>query len=145
MIAIGADHGGYKLKEELKKYFKEEVKDFGAYNEERGLEEPEVALKVAKAVQNGECESGILICRSGVGMAMAATKVKGVRCGVAYNDEIAVSLKTHNNANIIALGSDYISVDEAINRINLWKNATFLGGIYKERLDIVENYESEKE
>ena len=145
MIAIGADHGGFKLKEQIKDYYKDEIKDFGAYNEERGLEEPKVAIAVAEAVANGECDIGILICRSGIGMVMAANKVKKVRCALAYNDETALSAKEHNNANVLALGADFVSFEEAIKRIELWKNAKFLNGIYQERLAIVEKYEEEKE
>ena len=98
MIAIGADHGGFKLKEELKAHYKGELKDFGTYDETRGLEEPKVALAVAEAVANGECEAGILICRSGIGMAMTANKVKKIRCALCYNNETALSAKQHNNA-----------------------------------------------
>lgn len=145
MIAIGADHGGFKLKEQIKDYYKDEIKDFGAYNEERGLEEPKVAIAVAEAVANGECDIGILICRSGIGMVMAANKVKKVRCALAYNDETALSAKEHNNANVLALGADFVSFEEAIKRIELWRNAKFLNGIYQERLAIVEKYEKEKE
>lgn len=145
MIAIGADHGGFKLKEQIKDYYKDEIKDFGAYNEERGLEEPKVAIVVAEAVANGECDIGILICRSGIGMVMAANKVKKVRCALAYNDETALSAKEHNNANVLALGADFVSFEEAIKRIELWRNAKFLNGIYQERLAIVEKYEEEKE
>lgn len=145
MIAIGADHGGFKLKEQIKNYYKDEIRDFGAYNEERGLEEPKVAIAVAEAVANGECDIGILICRSGIGMVMAANKVKKVRCALAYNDETALSAKEHNNANVLAFGADFVSFEEAIKRIELWKNAKFLDGIYQERLAIVEKYEEEKE
>ena len=145
MIAIGADHGGFKLKEQIKDYYKDEIKDFGAYNEERGLEEPKVAIAVAEAVANGECDIGILICRSGIGMVMAANKVKKVRCALAYNDETALSAKEHNNANVLALGADFVSFEEAIKRVELWRNAKFLNGIYQERLAIVEKYEEEKE
>ena len=145
MIAIGADHGGFKLKEQIKDYYKDETNDFGVYNEERGLEEPKIAIAVAEAVANGECDIGILICRSGIGMVMAANKVKKVRCALAYNDETALSAKEHNNANVLALGADFVSFEEAIKRIELWKNAKFLNGIYQERLAIVEKYEEEKE
>lgn len=145
MIAIGADHGGFKLKEELKAHYKDELKDFGTYDETRGLEEPKVALAVAEAVANGECEAGILICRSGIGMAMTANKVKKIRCALCYNNETALSAKQHNNANVIALGADFVTLSEAIERIEIWKNAKFLEGIYGERLDIVEEYEKEKE
>lgn len=145
MIAVGADHGGFKLKEQIKNYYKNEVKDFGTYDEERGLEEPKVAIAVAEAVANGECDMGVLICRSGIGMVMAANKVKKVRCALAYNKETALSAKEHNNANVLALGADFVSFEEAIKRIELWKNAKFLNGIYQERLAIVEKYEEEKE
>lgn len=145
MIAIGADHGGFALKEKLIEYYQEnkevKLKDYGAFNEKRGLEEPIVALKVAEAVAKGECEAGILICRSGVGMTIAANKVKGIFCGLAYNMEVAKSLKEHNHANIIALGADYTDFEHAVQYIEAWKNAEFLGDIYQERIDIVAQYE----
>lgn len=144
MIAIGSDHGGFKLKEELKKHYKDDLKDFGTYNDVRGLDEPKVAIAVAEAVASGECESGILICRSGVGMSIAANKVKGVRCAVCYNEEIAKSIKEHNNANVITIGADYFTLEEAVKMIEIWKKSKFLEGIYKERLDIVEKYEIER-
>ena len=144
MIAIGSDHGGFKLKEQLLEYYKGELKDFGAYNEVRGLDEPKVAIALSEAVANGEVEKGILICRSGVGMTIAANKVKGVKCALCYNLETAKSAKEHNNANVIALGADYIDFENAIKIIELWKNSQFLDGIYKERLEIVEKYEVER-
>lgn len=144
MIAIGSDHGGFKLKEEIRKYYKDELKDFGAYNDIRGLDEPKVAIALAEAVARGEIEKGILICRSGIGMTIAANKVKGVKCALCYNLETAKSAKEHNNANIIALGADYIDLEEAIKIIELWKNSQFLDGIYNERLKIVEKYEIER-
>lgn len=144
MIAIGSDHGGFKLKEEIRHYYKDELKDFGAYNDIRGLDEPKVAIALAEAVARGEIEKGILICRSGIGMTIAANKVKGIRCALCYNLETAKSAKEHNNANIIALGADYIDLEEAIKIIELWKNSQFLDGIYNERLKIVEKYEVER-
>ena len=144
MIAIGSDHGGFKLKKQILDYYKDELKDFGAYNEIRGLDEPKVAIALSEAVANGEVEKGILICRSGVGMTIAANKVKGVKCALCYNLETAKSAKEHNNANVIALGADYIDFENAIKIIELWKNSQFLDGIYKERLEIVEKYEVER-
>ena len=150
MIAIGADHGGYRLKEQIKEHYQKEgsqikLKDYGTFNEERGLEEPKVALAVAEAVADGTCEAGILICRSGVGMTITANKVKGVRCALAYNEVVARSIKEHNNANVVAIGADYTTLEEAIRLIEIWKNASFLEGIYAERLQIVSDYESKKE
>ena len=96
MIAIGADHGGYKLKEEVKRYLEEkgiEVKDFGTYSEER-VDYPDIAKEVSKAVQSKECEKGILICRSGYGMSMVANKFKGVRSAPCF-EETAANEKEH--------------------------------------------------
>lgn len=144
MIAIGSDHGGFKLKQELLAHYGESLKDFGAYNDVRGLDEPIVALALAEAVAKGECESGILICRSGIGMSITANKVKGVKCALCYNCETAKSAKEHNNANVIALGADYIDFEKAVEIIELWKNSQFLEDIYEERLKIVEKYELER-
>lgn len=144
MIAIGSDHGGFNLKKELLAHYGDELKDYGAYNDERGLDEPIVALTVAEAVAKGECEAGILICRSGIGMSITANKVNGVKCALCYNNNTAKSAKEHNNANVIALGADYIDLEKAIEMIEIWKNSQFLGDIYAERLGIVEKYELER-
>ena len=144
MIAIGSDHGGFKLKKELLAHYGNELKDYGAYNDVRGLDEPIVALAVAEAVAKGECEAGILICRSGIGMSITANKVNGVKCALCYNNDTAKSAKEHNNANVIALGADYIDLEKAIEIIEIWKNSQFLGDIYAERLGIVEKYELER-
>ena len=101
MIALGCDHGGYKLKEEIKKYFEEiglEYKDFGTYSEER-VDYPIYASEVAKSVQSKECDSGILICKSGLGMTIVANKYKGIRCAACYDEETAKQAKEHSNVN----------------------------------------------
>lgn len=144
MIAIGSDHGGFALKEQLRAYYKDELKDFGAYNDVRGIDEPQTAIAVGEAVAKGEVDAGILICRSGIGMTIAANKVNGVRCALCYNEETAKSAKEHNNANVITFGADYINLEQAIKIIELWKDAKFLDGIYQERLDIVQKYELER-
>lgn len=144
MIAIGSDHGGYKLKEEIKNHFKDlEFKDFGAYSEER-TNYPDIAISLAESVANGECTEGILICRSGIGMSIAANKVKGIRCALCYSVDTAKSAKEHNNANIIAIGGDIIPIDEAIEMVNIWRNSQFLNGRYQERIKMVEDYENKK-
>ena len=92
MIAIGSDHGGYKLKEEIKKYLEEKqipYKDLGCMNEER-VDYPNIAKDVAKQVQSKECEKGILICRSGIGMSICANKFKGIRCAHCHNEYIMI-------------------------------------------------------
>lgn len=144
MIAIGADHGGYLLKEELKKAFEGEItfKDFGTISEE-SVNYPDIAFEVAKSVSKGECEYGILICRSGIGMAICANKVKNIRCANVATTKAARLCKEHNNANIIALGADEITVDGAKEIIYIWLNSKFWGGRHEERIKLIEKYENE--
>ena len=145
MIAIGADHGGYKLKEEIKKYFEEkeiQYKDFGTYDEQR-TDYPIYAKKVAKAIQNKECDSGILICRSGYGMTVVANKFKGIRAATIYTEESAKFAKADDDINVITLGGDYLSTNEAICVIRNWMSAEFKGERYEERLKMVKEIENE--
>ncbi len=145
MLAIGSDHGGYKLKEEIKKYFDEKgfkYKDFGSYSEER-VDYPIIAKEVSKAVQNKECDRGILICRSGYGMAMVANKFKGIRSAPCFCEEAAKFSRMHNNTNILALGADYVTKGEAIAIVRMWIATQFEGGRHKERLDMVAEIEKE--
>ncbi len=141
MIAIGCDHGGYELKEEIKKRFSDiNFKDFGTFSTDR-MDFPDVAFPLAESVASGECDKGILICRSGIGMSIAANKVRGVRCALCYNIDAAKSAKEHNNANIIAIAADEIDLKTAIDVINIWLESKFLGGRYQERLDLIQKYE----
>lgn len=145
MIAIGSDHGGYKLKEKIKKYFDEnkiEYKDFGAYSENR-IDYPLIAKDVSKAVQLKECERGILICRSGYGMAMVANKFKGIRSAPCFVEQAAKYSRMHNDSNVLALGADYITEDEAINIVKTWMETEFEGGRHQARLDMVAQIENE--
>lgn len=145
MIAIGSDHGGYKLKEEIKKYLDEKdikYKDFGCMNEER-VEYPNIAKEVAKQVQSKKCESGILICRSGIGMSIVANKFKGIRCTPCHSEYTAKYSKLHNNSNILAIGADDVSTNEAICILRMWLATEFEGGRHEERLKIIEEIENE--
>ncbi len=145
MIAIGSDHGGYKLKEEIKKYLDEkdiEYKDFGTYSEE-SVDYPEIAKAVAKSIQSKETEKGILICRSGIGMSIVANKYKGIRCTPCYNEEIAKYSRMHNNSNLLALGADYISTNEAICIVRMYLATEYEGGRHDARLKMIEQIENE--
>lgn len=145
MIAIGSDHGGYKLKEEVKKYLDEkgiEYKDFGTYSEDR-VDYPNIAKEVSKAVQERKCDRGILICRSGYGMAMVANKFKGIRSAPCFCEEAARFSRLHNDTNVLALGADYVTVGEAIAIVRMWIGTEFEGGRHKERLDMVAEIENE--
>ena len=145
MIAIGCDHGGYKLKEELKKYLEEiglEYNDFGTFNEER-TDYPIYAKEVAKAVSEGKAEKGILICRSGHGMAIVANKYKGVRAAAITGEEDARFAKADDDINVITFGADCMETDEAIRILRIWIATEFKGGRYQERIDMINEIERE--
>ena len=145
MIAIGSDHGGYKLKEEIKKYFDEkgiEYRDFGTDSEER-TDYPIYAKKVAQAVQSKECEGGILLCRSGYGMTVVANKFKGIRAASISNEGAAKFAKADDDINVITLGGDYLTINEAICIIRNWLATEFKGGRYAERLEMINDIESQ--
>lgn len=145
MIALGCDHGGYKLKEEVKKYLEEldiKYKDFGTYSEER-TDYPIFAEKVAKSIQKKECETGILICKSGAGMTIVANKFKGIRAALAINNEMAMFSKADDNINVLVLPSQYITTSTAISTIRTWIGTEFKNGRYLERLQMIEKIENE--
>ena len=107
MIAIGSDHGGYELKQEIIGYLEKsgiEYKDYGTYTED-SCDYPVYAKKVAKAVLSGECEKGILICGTGIGISITANKFKGIRAAICHDCFSAQATREHNDANIIAMGA----------------------------------------
>ena len=145
MIAIGSDHGGYKLKEEIKKYLNEKeikYKDYGTINEET-VDYPNIAKEVAEAVQSNKCDSGILICRSGIGMSIVANKFKGIRCAKCNDEEEARLSRAHNDSNVLALGADYIETDKAIRMVRMWIATEFEGGRHQERVKLIDEIEKE--
>ena len=145
MIALGNDHGGYKLKEEIKKYLEEvgiEYKDFGSFSDER-TDYPIYASQVAEAVSKKECDLGILICRSGHGMTIVANKYKGIRAANIQSEEEARRAKADDNINIIALSGDNMEINQAVRIIRTWIATEFKGGRYQERIDMLENIENE--
>ena len=145
MIAIGSDHGGYKLKEELKKYLEEiglEYKDVGTNSETR-TDYPIFAKEVGRLVSEKKCEKEVLICRSGHGMEIAANKFKGVRAASVSNEDDARMAKSDDNVNVLCLGADCLETDEAIRILRVWIATEFKGGRYKERLDMIEDIEKE--
>lgn len=145
MIAIGSDHGGYKLKEEIKRYLEEkeiEYTDCGTFNEE-SVDYPEIAKTVALEVKSGQAEKGILICRSGIGMSMVANKFKGIRCAKCNDEQEAKFSRMHNDANMLALGADYMDVNKAVRIVRTWIATGFEGGRHEQRIKIIEEIENE--
>ena len=145
MLAIGCDHGGYKLKEEIKKYLEEkeiEYKDFGT-NSKEIAHYPQIASSVAEAIQKGEADKGILICASGGGMAIVANKFKGIRCECCDSEEAVIEAKSHNNINILSLPAEKVDINVAVREIRAWLGVEFLNGRYLERLKMIEDIEKE--
>tara|TARA_B100001287_G_C22649466_1_gene514444 strand:+ start:416 stop:850 length:435 start_codon:yes stop_codon:yes gene_type:complete len=135
-IAIGADHAGYKLKEELIIFLKETghaVIDYGCPSEE-SIDYPDYAHPVAKAVQN-EGIIGILICGSGNGISMSANKHSGIRCALCWSNEISALARQHNDANIISLPARYISVNDAKKCVETFLSTDFDGGRHQRRVN----------
>lgn len=127
MIAIGCDHGGYELKQEIMNYLKEknlEYRDFGTYTKE-SVDYPVYAKKVASAIQSGECEKGILICGTGIGISITANKFKGIRAAVCTDCFTAEATRLHNNANILALGGRVVGPGLALKIVDTFLNTPF--------------------
>lgn len=127
MIAIGCDHGGYELKEEIIKHLenrKLEYKDFGC-NSTEAVDYPEYAKAVARAVVSGEAEQGILICGTGIGISIAANKVKGIRAAVCTDCFTAEATRLHNDANILAMGGRVVGPGLAIKIVDTFLDTEF--------------------
>lgn len=145
MIALGCDHGGYELKEQIKKYLEEKsipYRDFGTNSAER-TDYPIYAEKVTKSIQSKECDSGILICTTGVGMTIAANKFKGIRCAVCLDEATAKQAKEHSNINVLALSAEYLTITKAVPIIRTWIASEFLKGRYSDRIQMIAEIEKE--
>jgi ribose 5-phosphate isomerase B len=137
MIAIGSDHGGFGLKQEIMKYLEEEgiaFKDFGCYEMLR-CDYPDVAEAVALSVVNGESDKGIVICGTGVAVSIVANKVPGIRCALCGDVYSAQFSRYHNDANMLALGGRVLGGGVAIEILDAWLNAKFDGGRHQARIN----------
>lgn len=143
-IAIGCDHGGIVLKPAVIDTLTElgaEVEDFGTYDES-SVDYPVYGLKVAEAVASGECDAGVLMCGTGIGISISANKVKGIRAAVTTNTFMAEMTKRHNNANIVALGGRVVTPEEAKEIVKAWYTAEYEGGRHQRRLDMIADIEA---
>ena len=144
-IAIGCDHGGFELKEELKK----RLTEAGYTVADKGIETlhsvdyPDIAVKVAHTVTEGETECGILICGTGIGMSIAANKVRGIRAALCSDCYSARMTKEHNDANIITLGARTIGVELAWEIVKAYLGAEFQGGRHAKRVEKIHQIEAE--
>ena len=139
MIAVACDHGGYVLKKEILKHLEErglEYKDLGCDSEE-AVDYPIYARKVTSAITSGECERGILICGTGIGISIAANKVKGIRCALCTDVHMAEMSRKHNDSNVLSLGGRTTPVDKALEIVGAWLDTEFEGGRHQRRVDML--------
>lgn len=137
MLAIGSDHGGFELKGHIIKHLEQigiEYKDYGCYDEQ-SVDYPDIAKAVGEAVSKGECERGILICGTGIGISIAANKIDGIRAALCSDVYSAKMTKEHNNANIICMGGRVIGRELAFMIVDAWLGAEFAGGRHQARID----------
>ena len=146
-IAIGADHGGFELKESLVRFLKKKghsVKDFGTFSNE-SCDYPPVGYEVAEAVGKKRFSHGILICKTGIGMSIVANKAKGVRAALCERVKIARSSREHNDANVLVLAANIVSFDKAKRIVDIWLKTPALGGRHKRRVNQIERIRNKGE
>ncbi|MGE5328020.1 MAG: ribose 5-phosphate isomerase B [Deltaproteobacteria bacterium] len=142
-IAIGSDHGGYNLKEAIKKHLAEkgiEFNDMGTYSTE-SCDYTDYAVKTAQAVASGEYDKGILVCGTGIGISIAANKVKGIRAALCGDTFSARMSREHNNANILCMGERVTGAGLAVDIVDAWINAEFAGGRHANRVQKIIDFE----
>jgi ribose 5-phosphate isomerase B len=143
-IALGCDHAGYDLKEEIKENLIEDgydVSDFGTYSRE-STDYPDYGIKASEAVASGECDFGIVLCGSGIGISIAANKVKGVRAALVCDAERAKLSRMHNNANVLAMGAKFTDIDTAKEIVNIFLSTPFEGQRHERRIKKITDYEN---
>ncbi|MDD4556535.1 MAG: ribose 5-phosphate isomerase B [Alphaproteobacteria bacterium] len=138
-IAIAADHGGYGLKQALMAYYHNKnqdikLEDLGTYSEE-SCDYPDVVKPVVAEVLNKQCDFGILICGTGVGISIAANRYKGIRAALVYNEFVAQVVKEHNNANILVFGGRTMTLEEVVRYIEIFNATSFEGGRHNRRIE----------
>ena len=145
MLAIGCDHGGFKLKEELVAHLTKnnvEFKDFGTFDES-SVDYPDIARAVCKSILSGECENGVLVCGTGIGISIAANKHKGIRAAVCSDEFSTKFTRLHNDANVLCLGGRVVGPGLACELVDIFLNTEFEGGRHAIRVQKIHDIENE--
>ena len=146
MIALGSDHGGFDLKERIKKYLDSRqlpYRDYGCDSKE-SCDYPVFGQAAAQAVASGECDKGIVICTTGIGISIAANKVKGIRCALCADSLSAEMCRRHNDANMLAMGARVIGPGLADKIVDIFLNTDFEGGRHQHRIDLISALEEKQ-
>ena len=144
-IAVACDHGGLRLKSVVLEWLEKqgyEVSDFGTYNEE-SCDYPDFASKAAKAVVRGDCDKGIVICGTGIGVSITANKIKGIRCALVHDVFSAKATRQHNDTNMLAMGQRVVGEGLALEIVKAWLTSDFEGGRHIQRIEKMMSYEEE--
>jgi ribose 5-phosphate isomerase B len=145
-ISIGSDHAGFELKEKLEAHLRamgHDVSDVGTHNDD-SVDYPDLAAAVGTAVAKGEAERGVLVCGSGVGVAIAANKVDGVRAANVYDPEMAKMSRLHNDANVVTMGGRYLPEEVAREIVDTFLDTAFEGGRHQRRIDKITALERDR-
>ncbi|MDQ8180675.1 ribose 5-phosphate isomerase B [Pelagicoccus sp. SDUM812005] len=140
-VAIGSDHAGYNYKQAIIAHLEGQgysVKDYGT-NSTESCDYPDFIRPVAEAVAAGEYDRGIVLGGSGNGEAIVANRVKGVRCGLCWNEQIAIWNRSHNDGNVLSIGERTVNQEDALNIVDTWLNTEFEGGRHQPRIDKIDN------
>lgn len=143
-IAVGCDHGGLEYKNAIAEHLKDqghEVIDVGTYTKD-SCHYPLFGAEVARKVASKDCDYGVVVCTSGEGISMAANKIKGVRCGLCYNDDVARLMRQHNDANVIAFGQAFMKLDDVLRQVDIFLSTKFEGGRHQTRVDLIKDLEN---
>jgi ribose 5-phosphate isomerase B len=146
-IALGADHKGFQLKNDIKKYLEalgHQALDFGT-NSDLSVDYPDFGAAAARAVQSGSADLGLVFCWTGTGMAISANKLAGIRSGVALNTDMAELARRHNNVNVLAIPSKYVEPEQAKAIVDAWLKASFDGGRHEGRVAKIARLEAESQ
>jgi ribose 5-phosphate isomerase B len=139
-IALAADHGGFELKEKIKEHLQQkgiEFLDLGC-NAETSVDYPDYGRACGEAVMRGDAERGIVVCGTGIGISIAANKVKGIRCALCTSLFMAEMSRKHNNANMLALGGRILETELALSIVDMWLTTEFEGGRHQRRVDLLD-------
>ncbi|MFO7591146.1 MAG: ribose 5-phosphate isomerase B [Acidimicrobiia bacterium] len=146
-ISVGSDHAGFELKEKLEAHLKmlgHDVTDVGTHNDD-SVDYPDLAAKVGTAVASGEAERGVLVCGSGIGVAIAANKIDGVRAANVYDPEMAKMSRLHNDANVVTMGGRYLPDETAQEIVDTFIATAFEGGRHQRRVDKITALEQRRD
>jgi ribose 5-phosphate isomerase B len=146
-ISIGSDHAGFELKEQLEAHLREmghEVSDVGTHNDD-SVDYPDLAAAVGRSVAKGEAERGVLVCGSGIGVAIASNKIDGVRAANVYDPEMAKMARLHNDANVVTMGGRYLPDEVARDIVDAFVETAFEGGRHQRRVDKITALERDRD